>query len=63
LGSNAFFINSVLIHLPHELEAQQGSRSFNQIVGRDQIVSILAAYAPLVLQGDVKFGRDMKKLG
>jgi hypothetical protein len=60
LGSNAFFINSVLIHLPHELEAQQGSRSFNQTVGRDQI---LAAYAPLVLQGDVKFGRDMKKLG
>jgi len=49
--------------LPHELEAQQGSRSFNQIVGRDQIVSILATYAPLVLQGDVKFGRDMKKLG
>jgi len=46
--------------LPHELEAQQGSRSFNQTVGRDQI---LAAYAPLVLQGDVKFGRDMKKLG
>jgi hypothetical protein len=63
LGSNAFFINSVLLHLPHELEAQQVSRSFNQTVGRDQTVSIQAAYAPLVLQGDVKFGRDMKKSG